>query len=137
MGELNVLQMAALNQLPEFGSLAILHNKSFGQRALAALTATTGDEFAMFTTGGRRLVVRGDYKSVPITPDMGVDLAAMGWKWSSHTHPGLDASVLRSSIGDQAVLGGMQGNQSAMLNSLGVHGRFTPSGDSLNGWKPW
>jgi hypothetical protein len=111
--------------------------KNFGQGDLSALTAATGDEFAMFTTGGRRLVIRGGAESIPVTPDMASDLADQGWRWSAHTHPGYDIGVLRSSPGDQAVLGAMNGNQSAIFNSLGQRGIFTPAGDSLNGWMPW
>lgn len=124
-----------LGQLPEYGSSTIVP-KSFGQGDIAALTAQTGDEFAMFSTGGRRLVYRGDASSVPITPELAEQLAARGWRWSNHTHPGFDATVLRSSPGDRAVLNAFGGNQSAIFNSMGQRGMFTPNGDSLNGWKP-
>ena len=136
MGELNSRQAAVLDQLPEFGSNTIVH-KSFGQTDLAALTAATGDEFAMFSTGGRRLIYRGDFESVPITPEIAQGLAERGWRWSSHVHPGYDTGVLRSSIGDQSVLRAMGGNQSAIYNSMGQRSIFTPAGDSLNGWMPW
>ncbi|BEV71190.1 hypothetical protein THUN1379_06720 [Paludibacterium sp. THUN1379] len=136
MGDLNARQAAALEELPGFGSQTILH-KSFGQRDLAALSAATGDEFAMFSAGGRRLVMRDDFESVPITPEIATDLASKGWRWSSHVHPGFDTGVLRSSLGDQVVLGAMQGNQSAIFNSMGQRAIFTPAGDSLNGWIPW
>ncbi|WP_426343116.1 hypothetical protein ACN9MU_16765 [Pseudoduganella sp. R-32] len=54
MGDLNARQRAVLDQLPEFGSNTIVH-KSFGQKALAALTAQTGDEFAMFSVSVRSI----------------------------------------------------------------------------------
>ncbi|WLE58843.1 hypothetical protein GIY62_17305 [Burkholderia plantarii] len=130
MASLNTRQATVLEQLPEFGSKAIIA-KNFGQNDLAALTAATGDEFAMFTTGGRRLVFRGNAESVPITPEIASNLAGQGWRWSSHTHPGFDTNVLRSSLGDQAVLGAMGGNQSAIFNSLGQRVIFTPAGNSL------
>ncbi|MFC4158796.1 hypothetical protein [Chitinimonas lacunae] len=136
MGTLNTRQAAVLEQLPDYGS-QLITSKNFGQRDLAALTASTGDEFAMFSTGGRRLLIRGDATSVPITPEMATDLASQGWRWSSHVHPGFDSSVLRSSIGDRAVLDAMGANQSAIFNSLGQRRLFTPAGDSLNGWTPW
>lgn len=97
-----------LKQLPESGSQAIVH-KAFGQRDLAALIAATGDEFAMFSTGGRRLIVRGTENRIPIDPAKASEFAARGWRWSSHVHPGYDANVLRSSIGDHAVLEAMGG----------------------------
>lgn len=133
---LNARQSGVLARLPESGSSTVAH-KAFGQRDISALTAATGDEFAMFSVGGRRLIFRGNSESVPITPDQAAGLAAEGWRWSSHTHPGFDPSVLRSSPGDQAVLGAMGGRQSAIINSVGQRGVFTPDGDSLNGWRPW
>ena len=136
IGDLNSRQTAVLEELSGVGSRTIT-SKAIGQNDLAALTAATGDEFAMFTTGGRRLVIRGDATSVPITPELATDLASQGWRWSSHVHPGFDASVLRSSIGDRAVLDAMGGNQSTIFNSLGQRRLFTPAGDSLNGWTPW
>ena len=133
-GALNSRQSAVLEQLPDFGSSTIAH-KSFGQRDLSALTAATGDEFAMFSVGGRRLLFRGDAGSVPINPDMASQLAGQGWRWSSHTHPG-GAGVLRSSIGDRAVLDAMGAQRSSIFNSLGQRSMFTPRGDSLEGWRP-
>jgi len=133
-GTLNSRQSTVLEQLPEFGSSTIAH-KSFGQRDLSALTAATGDEFAMFSVGGRRLIFRGDSGSVPITPDMASQLASQGWRWSLHTHPG-GAGVLRSSIGDRAVLEAMGGQRSSIFNSMGQRSMFTPRGDSLQGWMP-
>lgn len=79
MGDLNSRQLTALDQLPEVGSNTIVH-KSSGRKDLSALTAATGDEFAMFSTGGRRLIYRGDATSVPITSEIGADLAAQGWR---------------------------------------------------------
>lgn len=134
-GSLNSRQAAVLDMLPEFGSRALV-NKKFGQRDLAALTAETGEEFAMFSSGGRRLVIRGNAESVPITPDIAARLGEQGWRWSSHTHPGFDSTVLRSSLGDRAVLGAMGGERSAILNSFGQRAIFTPLGDSLEGWIP-
>jgi len=124
-----------LEQLPEVGARTVV-SKAFGQRDLAALTAATGDEFAMFTTGGRRLIIRGVPGSVPVTPEMAEGLAGQGWRWSGHTHPGVDATVLRSSLGDRAVLGAMGQGRSAILNSTGQYRLFTPVGDSLQGWMP-
>ena len=135
LGTLNTRQAAALAQLPEHGSQAVLR-KSFGQKDLVALTAETGDEFAMFTTGGRRLIIRGNENSVPITAEIGADLASKGWRWSSHVHPGHEQNFLRSSPGDRSVLSAMGGERSAIFNSLGERRLFTPVADSLEGWTP-
>ena len=39
-----------------------------------ALTAATGDEFAMFSVGRGRLIIRGNHASVSVTPEMGMNL---------------------------------------------------------------
>lgn len=64
-----------LEQLNGYGSQTIT-SKAFGNQDLAALSAATGDEFAMFTTGGRRLIIRGNATSVPINVAKEQDLSA-------------------------------------------------------------
>lgn len=134
-GELSSGQAAVLEQLEGFGSRTIVGKRSFGLNDLSALTAATGDEFAMFTTGGRRMVMRGGPEGVPVTPDMMSDLAAQGWRWSGHSHPG-GASVLRASEGDLAVLRASDQTQSVIMNSEGSFRLFGVGGDMLTGWLP-
>lgn len=71
---------------------------------LAALTAKTGDEYAMFTRKGERLVIRGNESMTNVTLSMARELAASGYRWSGHTHPGSSINVLLASDGDLAVL---------------------------------
>ena len=79
---------------------------------------------------------------MPVTPEMGRELARQGWRWSSHTHPGSERNVLRPSDGDRAVLGAMEqvmerhASISRIFNSRGDSILFTPNGDGLQGWKP-
>ncbi|MBZ4416289.1 RHS repeat-associated core domain-containing protein [Myxococcus sp. RHSTA-1-4] len=136
MGELSPIQHSVLTQLNDAGTQTLISKRLFGSNDLAALTAATGDEFAMFTTGGRRLLVRGTADSVPISPAIAAQLRAKGWRWSAHTHPGISTNVLRSSVGDRAVLEAMDGSQSAILNSLGERRLFSAAGDNLAGWLP-
>jgi RHS repeat-associated protein len=138
LGKLSTRQSDVLNRLANEGDRVIVPRKTFSLRDLAALTAETGDEFAMFTTGGRRLVVRGSKGTVPITPTMASEMAKNGWRWSAHTHPGMTKQVLRSSPGDRAVLNSFSRNQgeSAILNSNGEVSRFTTYNDLLSGWRP-
>jgi len=136
-GRLNARQQRLLSALGSSGTKTIVRKSEVGLKDLAALTAETGDEFAMFTTGGRRLVVRGDVQSVPIAVEDATQLASERWRWSAHTHPGLGKGVLRSSIGDRAVLGQFGADaQSAILNSTGDRSLFDPNGDLLTGWLP-
>jgi len=68
---------------------------------IAALTAKTGDEFAIFTRGSQRMVVRGDKTTVPIDASTAADMKSAGWRWSAHTQPGLENKHAIASSGDQ------------------------------------
>ena len=135
IGSLNSRQLSVLEKLPDFGSQTIVH-KPFRNNDLAALTAQTGDEFAMFTTGGRRLITRGDSTSVPINTEKAAFLASKGWRFSSHTHPGTTQHVLRSSPDDRSVLLATGGKRSSIYNSSGDWRIFTPQGDDFTKWVP-
>ena len=92
---------------------------------LSALTAKTGDEFAMFTAGSERVVVRGDKKSIILSEEEVKWMVAQGYKWSGHTHPGDDLNVLRSSPGDRTVLKAFNQRTSVIYNSVGEFKTFT------------
>jgi RHS repeat-associated protein len=141
-GELSKRQQQILSQLESPGSQVTLPKSAVSQKDLAALTAATGDEFAVFTTGGRRLVIRGTSEGFHgiIDDAWAREMAAKGWRWSAHTHPapqGVSPSaVLRSSGGDQAIIRSFQQERSAIINPTGGWRLFGPSGDLLTGWKP-
>ncbi|MCP3853166.1 MAG: hypothetical protein GY698_00320 [Actinomycetia bacterium] len=78
LGDLSNRQRTVLDELPSFGAETITNTKRFGVTDLAALTASTGDEFAMFTTGGRRLVVRGGPRNEPVDVVRADELADQG-----------------------------------------------------------
>ena len=59
--------MAVLDKLNGYGSHVTVRKRDVSMLDLAAMTAATGDEFAMFTRGGKRLIVRGNPKSVPLS----------------------------------------------------------------------
>lgn len=86
---------------------------------LAALTAQTGDEFAMFTKGGERLIVRGNHTRVDIVEEEAVQMAAAGYRWSGHTHPGAEELTLFPSDGDCKILKAFGQDQSVIYNSFG------------------
>jgi hypothetical protein len=89
---------------------------------LAALTAKTGDEFAMFTLGAKRLVVRGDAKYVNIDTEKAAKMNAQGYKWSGHTH--VKVGDVLPSDGDRVVLGAFEQEGSVIYDSEGRHRRF-------------
>lgn len=79
----------------------------------------TGDEFAMLTRRGERMILRGvggADGTLPSIPSLNIDrareLAAQGWRFSGHTHtPGFQAV---GSVGDKAVLRAFGQRQSAV-----------------------
>lgn len=118
---LNNRQQMILDQLPDYGSRYIVNKKDVSMRDLSAMTASTGDEFAMFTKGGSRLIIRGDSGSTPVTVDEARKLKAEGYKWSGHTHPGTTRNVLQPSPGDHAVLNAFEQDTSVITNSAGEY----------------
>lgn len=118
---LNNRQKMLLEQLSGFDSRVTVPKKSVKMSDLAALTATTGNEFALFTKGNSRLVIRGNAKIVNIGIEDAKALAADGYRWSGHTHPGGTALVLIASDGDKAVLQCFPQEQSVIYNSKGEY----------------
>lgn len=86
---------------------------------LSALTANTGDEFAMFTKGKDRLIIRGGNTSTPVTVEDAEKMAAEGYRWSGHTHPGTGDFVRMASEGDRIILRSFGQKQSVIYDSLG------------------
>jgi len=114
-------QQALLDKLPEYDSRVTVRKGDVSMTDLAALTAKTGVEFAMFTRGSERLVVRGNGSSVDINPNDARWLNAQGYRWSGHTHKG-DALV--ASEGDKAVLSMFDKKKSVIYNALGDYNKF-------------
>jgi len=131
-----------LSQLGSPGARTLLLKDAVNINDLAALTAKTGDEFVMFTTGGRRLVIRGTDAGFHgiIDPAWAEGMAQKGWRFSGHTHPIYEgetsAMALRSSEGDRAIPSIFGQQRSVIINSAGDWRLFGPSGDLLTGWKP-
>ena len=101
---LNNRQQALLDSLPEYDSRIKVPRESVNMADLSALTAKTGNEFAMFTKQSERLVIRGNASKVNIGVEEALILAAEGYRWSGHTHPGIDPNVTIPSTGDKEIL---------------------------------
>lgn len=119
---LNNRQQALLKMLPGFGSTAIVPKSGVSMADLAALTAATGHEFAMFTKGGERMIMRGSAIETPVDVKLANQLRDEGYRWSGHTHPGTDNSSLLPSSGDHDILDVFGQERSEIYNSLGHHG---------------
>ena len=130
-GELSNRQASILNQLPGERSMIQLHKSDINVTDLAALTAKTGDEFAMFTLGSRRIIVRGSPSGVVMVKDLQMKLKRESWTWSAHTHPGIKDIVLNASgfPGDREGLSFLSQSRSLILNSAGKKSIFDLEND--------
>ena len=121
---LNNRQQALLERLPEYDSRVEVGKHEVNMADLAALTAKTGHEFAMFTRKQKRLIIRGDAVKVNISLDDAKALASDGYRWSGHTHPGESFNCLMPSGGDKAVLEQFPQKTSVIYNSKGQYATF-------------
>lgn len=122
--ELNNRQKELLDKLPDYDCKILVPKASVNMADLSALTAKTGHEFAMFTKNNERLIIRGNEKKVNINIDDAKQLAKEGYRWSGHTHPGMDILVIQPSDGDYAILNCFKHNMSVIYNSKGEFRTF-------------
>ena len=118
-GALSARQSRLLDQLPRPNDLLMLKKSDINVTDLAALTAKTGDEFALFTLGSRRIVIRGTNNNLQLNNVLLEKLQSEHWTWSAHTHPGTRDIVLNASgqAGDRGVLQVLEQDRSLILNS--------------------
>lgn len=117
-------QDALLSGLPHYDSRLVVPKKGVNMRDLAALTAKTGDEYAMFTKGNERLVIRGNAVMTNVSQEYAQQLFAEGYRWSGHTHPGTEPMSLSASAGDYAILKAFKQRQSMIANATGNYDIF-------------
>lgn len=116
---LNNRQAKLLAQLPEYDSRAVVRKHDVNMHDLAALTAQTGVEYAMFTRKGERMVIRGNTSMTNIDEQAAREMAAAGWRWSGHTHPGTYINVKTASPGDYAILNAFGQKYSVICDAAG------------------
>lgn len=121
---LNNRQKKLLDSLNEYDSRVIVNKKSVNMKDLSALTAVTGDEFALFTRGKKRLVIRGNSSSVNIDTVCALELSKQGYKWSGHTHPGVEPNSSMPSGGDKEILSCFKHGTSVIYDSKGRYRTF-------------
>jgi len=121
---LNYRQNELLKMLPSYDNAVVVPKNTVSMFDLAALTAKTGVEFSMFTKGSERLIIRGDSRSVNVDVAMARQLAEKGYRWSGHTHPGVDDLVKIPSSGDIAVLRAFNQKESVIFDSMGRYAIF-------------
>lgn len=118
---LNKRQQKLLDKLPENDSQITVPKKSVNMKDLSALTAKTGVEYAMFTKGNERIIIRGNSARVNIDSAAAKELVKLGYKWSGHTHPGTNPNALQASTGDYNILKVFGQDSSVIYNSLGEY----------------
>ena len=121
---LNNRQQKLLDKLPEYDSNIIVNKKNVNMKDLSALTAVTGDEFALFTKGKKRLVIRGNTRGVNVDIMKANELSKNGFKWSGHTHPGIDKNATMPSTGDKDILKVFKQEMSTIYDSKGSFRTF-------------
>ena len=121
---LNNRQQRLMDQLPSYDSRTTVRKQDVNLRDISALTAKTGDEFALFTRKGERMIVRGNAYMTNINREIAERMASEGWRWSGHTHPGTDYFCLIPSDGDKMILRAFGQGQSCIVNSTGQWNTF-------------
>ncbi|MCL2267647.1 MAG: hypothetical protein FWC23_00465 [Chitinispirillia bacterium] len=115
-------QQTLLDKLPGYDSRVTVRKSDVSMSDLAALTAKTKVEYAMFTRGPERLIIRGDGFHVNIGPLEASVLCARGYRWSGHTH--VRAGDLAPSEGDRKILSQFGHPQSSIYDSMGANDFF-------------
>lgn len=131
-GKLSARQQALLDSLPKIRSQLKLHKSDISVTDLAALTAHTGDELALFTRGSQRLIIRGNSSGVVLSIEKLQFLREQGFRWSAHSHPSLSISgeSLIASGGDRAALEIFGQERSLILDSFGRRNVFDQTTNS-------
>ena len=122
--ELNQRQKKLLEALPNTGSSVIIKKTDANMKDLSALTAATNVEYAMFTKGGQRMIVRGTEQHVLLNADELKKLADEGYRFSGHTHISTEPNALIASSGDMATLEIFGMKRSVIYNALGQYHVF-------------
>ena len=117
--KLNRRQQEILDKLSEYGDQILVKKGYVTMLDLSAMTAKTGDEFALFTRKGERLIIRGDAKQVPLYAEDIKRLRDGGYCWSGHTHPGFTDADLIDSDGDRKTLALFGQKRSVIYNAAG------------------
>lgn len=79
-------QKAIDEKINDVGSLYSFKKKDIKMSDLISLTAINGCEYAMFTKGSERIIIRGTRYSTSDGATL-ISLAKQGYRWSGHTHP--------------------------------------------------
>ena len=113
-----------MDTLDGYDSRTTVNKKDINMSDLSALTAATGDEFAMFTKGQERLIIRGNSNRVNVTVKYAKELNEQGYRWTGHTHPGNGINVKSPSDGDVMILEQFDQKHSVIYDWSGKYEKF-------------
>ena len=116
---LNKRQEKLLQSLHAYNCRLTVRKNEVSMKDLAALTAHTGVEYALFTRKGERLIIRGSTEKTEARR-----LVQAGYRWSGHTHPGTDVNTIIASKGDYEILRAFGQKYSVVYDSTGRYGIF-------------
>lgn len=85
--ELKEKQKLLLGGLEKAGDFVQLKKKDVSLDDLAALSAHQKCEFAIFTKGKNRILLRGNYNSCNISETLSKIVLDKKWEWTGHSHP--------------------------------------------------
>lgn len=95
-------QQKLLNKVPKAGDWAKVRKKQVNTKDLAALTAATGHEFAIFTGKNSKILIHGSAKTWHIPGEAWKIIEENRYEWTSHSHPTI--SKIMSSPEDRKTL---------------------------------
>ena len=84
---LKARQEAIYQKIPNRNDAEIFRKKHVNIKDLAALTAYTGDEFALFYKGKRAIVVHGSPSNCNVYGETYDTIIREKWVWIAHSHP--------------------------------------------------
>ena len=124
-------QKAIDEKINDVGSLYSFKKKDIKMSDLISLTAINGCEYAMFTKGSERIIIRGTRYSTSDGATL-ISLAKQGYRWSGHTHPFNDWPA--PSNGDIETLKLFKNKKKIVYNSFGKATVFNDKGEFVKGW---
>lgn len=80
-------QKKILDMIPQKGDWAEVRKKQIDTKDLAALTAATGHEFALFTGKNSKIIMHGSSVTWHIPKDAWDIINENKYEWTSHSHP--------------------------------------------------
>ncbi len=109
-----------LNDLQNIGDDVFYRGTTVSEANIAALTRSTGNEFAVFKNANNELrIIRGDAHGINIDPQLKAELIRDGYKLELHSQTGYSLHELEASSEDQALLRDFGQTSSKIVNSNG------------------